>query len=88
MIETPLEFPSCGTTCRGVLDTPDADSRNLPCIVMAHGFGLTHASGLAPFKEAFCQAGYAVGHFDVYRGEPLAQSIKDQLEFLGRKMPV
>ena len=31
---------------------------------------------------------YPVGHFDVYRGEPLAQSIKDQLEFLGRKMPV
>ncbi|MCG7198762.1 alpha/beta hydrolase [Marinobacter pelagius] len=75
MIETPLEFPSQGTTCRGVLYTPDADSRNLPCIVMAHGFGLTHASGLAPFKEAFCKAGYAVFAFD-YRhfgdseGEP------------------
>lgn len=75
MIETPLEFPSHGTTCRGVLYTPDADSRNRPCIVMAHGFGLTHASGLAPFKEAFCKAGYAVFAFD-YRhfgdseGEP------------------
>ncbi|MBD3655866.1 alpha/beta fold hydrolase [Marinobacter sp.] len=75
MIETPLEFPSQGTTCRAVLYTPDADSRNLPCIVMAHGFGLTHASGLAPFKEAFCKAGYAVFAFD-YRhfgdseGEP------------------
>jgi len=31
---------------------------------MAHGFGLTHASGLAPFKEAFCNAGYAVFAFD------------------------
>ncbi|MGF2733751.1 alpha/beta hydrolase [Marinobacter sp. DUT-1] len=64
MIETPLEFPSKGTTCRGVLYTPDAGSSNLPCIVMAHGFGLTHASGLAPFKEAFCKAGYAVFAFD------------------------
>ncbi|NMT64360.1 alpha/beta fold hydrolase [Marinobacter orientalis] len=64
MIEMPLEFASQGTTCRGVLYTPDADSRNLPCIVMAHGFGLTHASGLAPFKEAFCKAGYAVFAFD------------------------
>lgn len=64
MIETPLEFPSHGTTCRGVLYTPDADSKNLPCVVMAHGFGLTHASGLAPFKEAFCNAGYAVFAFD------------------------
>ncbi|MFO8140922.1 MAG: alpha/beta fold hydrolase [Marinobacter sp.] len=64
MIETPLEFPSHGTTCRGVLYTPNADSRNLPCVVMAHGFGLTHASGLAPFKEAFCNAGYAVFAFD------------------------
>ncbi|MBW4934182.1 alpha/beta fold hydrolase [Marinobacter sp. F4206] len=64
MIESPLEFPSHGTTCRGVLYTPDVDSRNLPCVVMAHGFGLTHASGLAPFKEAFCKAGYAVFAFD------------------------
>ncbi len=64
MIETPLEFPSHGTTCRGVLYTPNADSRNLSCVLMAHGFGLTHASGLAPFKEAFCNAGYAVFAFD------------------------
>lgn len=70
MIETPLEFPSHGMTCRGVLYTPNADSRNLPCVVMAHGFGLTHASGLAPFKEAFCNAGYAVFAFDYrYFGE-------------------
>ena len=64
MIETPLEFPSDGTTCRGVLYTPNADTGNLPCVLMAHGFGLTHASGLAPFKEAFCKAGYAVFAFD------------------------
>ena len=75
MIETPLEFQSDGTTCRGVLYTPDAGSKGLPCVVMAHGFGLTHASGLAPFKKAFCNAGYAVFAFD-YRhfgdsdGEP------------------
>lgn len=54
MIETPYEFLCDGTTCRGVLYTPDAGGKNLPCIVIAHGFALTHGSGLAPFKEAFC----------------------------------
>eukprot|EP00163_Fabomonas_tropica_P010910 TRINITY_DN2123_c0_g1_i1.p1 TRINITY_DN2123_c0_g1~~TRINITY_DN2123_c0_g1_i1.p1 ORF type:complete len:305 (-),score=14.54 TRINITY_DN2123_c0_g1_i1:77-991(-) len=64
MIEAPYEFLSEGTTCRGTLYTPESGSEAMQCIVMAHGFGLTHASGLAPFKEAFCKAGYAVFAFD------------------------
>ena len=79
MQEKQLEFLSHGTTCRGVLYrpdvAPDAAKNKLPCIVMAHGFALTHASGLLAFKQAFCDAGYAVFAFD-YRsfgdseGEP------------------
>lgn len=75
MQERQLEFSSRGTTCRGVLYLPDDGTGKRPCIVMAHGFALTHASGLLPFKKAFCAAGYAVFAFD-YRsfgdsdGEP------------------
>jgi pimeloyl-ACP methyl ester carboxylesterase len=75
MIETPYDFHSHNTICRGILYTPDNAKSGLPCIVMGHGFALTHASGLMPFKEAFCKAGYAVFAFD-YRhfgesdGEP------------------
>lgn len=75
MQEQQLEFSSHGTTCRGVLYLPDGSTGKRPCIVMAHGFALTHASGLLPFKQAFCDAGYAVFAFD-YRsfgdsdGEP------------------
>ncbi|KAI9031329.1 hypothetical protein DFJ74DRAFT_702344 [Hyaloraphidium curvatum] len=31
---------------------------------------------------------YDLGHFDIYQGEAREGSIKDQLEFLGRHMPV
>jgi pimeloyl-ACP methyl ester carboxylesterase len=73
--ENSLEFLSGGTKCRGTLYTSNTASNALPCIVMAHGFALTHASGLMSFKNAFCDAGYAVFAFD-YRhfgesgGEP------------------
>ncbi len=38
-----------------------------PCIVMAHGLGATRTCGLAPFAQAFSDAGLAVLCFD-YRG--------------------
>lgn len=41
--------------------------RGRPCVVMAHGFGGTRDSGLAPFAEAFAGAGADVLLFD-YRG--------------------
>lgn len=75
MIETQFEFHSHKTKCSGTLYMPDNPNAGLPCIIMAHGFALTHASGLMPYKEAFCGAGYAVFAFD-YRhfgesdGEP------------------
>lgn len=75
MKESVLEYLSDKTICRGSLYLPDVTNERLLCIVMGHGFALTHASGLLPFKEAFCNAGYAVFAFD-YRsfgdsdGEP------------------
>lgn len=83
MQEKQLEFSSQGTTCRGVLYRPEAAKGKLPCIIMAHGFALTHASGLLAFKQAFCDAGYAVFAFD-YRsfgdsdGEPRQVMIPDR----------
>ena len=52
-----------------------SSERGRPCVVMAHGIGGTRDSGLAPFAEAFAEAGLDVLLFD-YRsfgastGEP------------------
>jgi uncharacterized protein len=46
-----------------------------PCVVMAHGFGLTRHAGLDAYAQRFCNAGFDVVVFD-YRhfgdsgGEP------------------
>jgi uncharacterized protein len=37
---------------------------DVPCVVMAHGFGLTRADGLAPYAEALTRAGVAVLIYD------------------------
>src|SRR5262245_34279357 len=42
MRQNSVEFLSGRTKCRGTLYTPEAPSRALPCIVMAHGFALKH----------------------------------------------
>ena len=39
---------------------PDKNSRNLPAITMAHGFGLTKFHSLEPIAQAFANAGFAV----------------------------
>jgi len=70
-----LEFDSHGVTCRGFLYRPDSAGKDVPCVIMGHGFAATRDAGLAPFAEAFAQAGYAAFVFD-YRhfgdsgGEP------------------
>lgn len=70
-----LEFSSGGVTCRGYYYRPDNVDADLPCIVMAHGFGATRDCGITPFAEAFRDAGYAVflfdyRHFGASGGEP------------------
>lgn len=70
-----LSFDSQGVTCRGYLYRPANATKDVPCIVMGHGFAATRDAGLAPFAEAFAAAGYAAFIFD-YRhfgdsaGEP------------------
>lgn len=58
-----LRFVSDGQSCRGDLYLPEGEGP-FTTVVMAHGFGLTKECGLAPFRDAFLQAGHAVFLFD------------------------
>jgi len=58
-----LRFVSAGQSCRGDLYLPSGKGPFLT-VVMGHGFGLTKACGLDPFRDAFVEAGYAVFLFD------------------------
>ncbi|WP_024802820.1 alpha/beta hydrolase [Nocardia sp. BMG51109] len=67
-----IEFDSNGTLCDAWFFDPAPGgayerSGGRPVVVMAHGFGGTKDSGLAPFARAFRDAGLAVLAFD-YRG--------------------
>lgn len=62
--ETDVEFSSGKDICRAWLFSPDRIAERQPCIVMAHGFGLTRRSGLRAFAEAFASAGYVALVFD------------------------
>lgn len=65
--QTDLEFPSGDDVCRAWFFLPDVARAKLPCVVMAHGLGLTRRSGLRELAVTFAKAGYAVLLFD-YRG--------------------
>lgn len=62
--EADVEFSSGGETCRAWLFSPDQAEEPRPCIVMAHGLGLTRRSGLRAFGEAYALAGFSVLIFD------------------------
>ena len=66
-----LMFDSHGARCEAtfLVATSSAleGAAGRPCVVMAHGFGTTRDSGLAPFAAAFAAAGCDVVLFD-YRG--------------------
>lgn len=66
-----LTFDSHGDACEADLLEATSDALETPtgrpCVVMAHGFGTTRDSGLAPFAERFAAAGCDVLVFD-YRG--------------------
>ncbi|MEB3069622.1 alpha/beta hydrolase [[Mycobacterium] vasticus] len=59
-----VTFLSGGTRCAGWLYRPDNAARDLPCVVMAHGFGLRRHDGLPGYAEALAQAGAAVLVYD------------------------
>jgi pimeloyl-ACP methyl ester carboxylesterase len=65
--ETDVELRNGDDVCRAWFFVPEQVHRPTPCIVMAHGFGLTRHCGLREFATAFAGAGYAVLLFD-YRG--------------------
>jgi len=58
-----VDFLSAGTRCAGWLYLP-SNTESAACVVMAHGFGLTYADGLAPYAEALASAGVAVFAYD------------------------
>lgn len=65
--ETDVAFESGDDACKGWFMLPELADASLPCIVMAHGFGLTRRCSLRELAVAFVGAGYAVLLFD-YRG--------------------
>lgn len=72
---TDLAFTSHGVTCKGYLYMPSEAKGPVPCVIMGHGFGATRECGIAPFAEAFANAGYAAfmfdyRHFGASGGEP------------------
>ena len=74
-----VEFPSLGAALRGRLYLPEAASRSLPVIIMAHGFSATIDGMVADrFAEVFYEAGIAVLLYDhhslgISGGEPRQQ---------------
>ena len=63
-----IRFRSGEDECVGTFHPPAGDpAGEVPCVVLAHGLGGTADSGLAPFAEAFAEAGLAALVFD-YRG--------------------
>jgi uncharacterized protein len=86
---TDVAFLSAGTRCAGWLYRPASTNGDVPCVVMAHGFGLTRADGLARYAEALALAGAAVLVYDHRylgdsEGEPrqrvrMAEQLKDRL---------
>ncbi|MGQ0629856.1 MAG: alpha/beta hydrolase [Sporichthyaceae bacterium] len=62
-----VEFEVEGATCAAWWYRPAGANGPLPCVVMAHGFGMTRECRLPAWAEAFAEAGLAVLLFD-YRG--------------------
>jgi len=71
-----VEFESENATLRGRLYVCRDTAKNLPVIIMAHGFSATINGMVADnYAEAFCQAGFAVllydhRNFGISDGEP------------------
>lgn len=69
-----VRIPSAGETLGAWLYRPEA-AADVPCIVMAHGFGAIKEARLDAYAERFAAAGYAAlvfdyRHFGASTGEP------------------
>jgi cephalosporin-C deacetylase-like acetyl esterase len=54
--ETDVAFECGDDACKGWFMVPELADVSLPCIVMAHGFGLTRRCGLRELAIAFVDA--------------------------------
>lgn len=64
IIESPVEFLSDGTVCRGLFVRPAATHTRAPLVVMSHGLGGLYEMRLDAYARRFAEAGYAVLTFD------------------------
>jgi fermentation-respiration switch protein FrsA (DUF1100 family) len=74
-MRTDVTIPSGGEQLAAWLYRPDGATRDVPCVVMAHGFSATREEGLAPYAERFVAEGLAAlvfdyRHFGDSTGEP------------------
>lgn len=60
----PSQFISNGVQCAANLYVTDPEARNLPAILMMHGWGGIQDALTTPFYQAFLDAGFAVMTFD------------------------
>lgn len=60
----PSQFISSGVQCAANLYVTDPEARNLPAILMMHGWGGIQDALTTPFYQAFLDAGFAVMTFD------------------------
>ena len=70
-----IRIRSDGEQLAAYVYRPAAADRDMPCVVMAHGFSGTRDDGLPAYAEAFRAAGYAVvlfdfRHFGASSGQP------------------
>ena len=85
VVRAELRFRSGGDECAVVLLRPDT-GQDVPCVVLAHGFGAVKEGGPTRTAERFAQAGFAAlafdyRHFGQSSGEPRQYlHIKRQLE--------
>ncbi|HTZ12173.1 MAG TPA: alpha/beta fold hydrolase [Mycobacterium sp.] len=64
MTRSDVTFLSAGARCAGWLYRPADTDGAVPCVVMAHGFGLTRHDNLTLYAEALTRAGAAVLVYD------------------------
>lgn len=64
MARTDVTFLSDGASCAAWLYRPAATDRDVPRVVMSHGYSLTRHDGLITYAEALTDAGAAVLIYD------------------------
>jgi pimeloyl-ACP methyl ester carboxylesterase len=64
MNRSDVTFFSAGVRCAAWLYRPANNGGDVPCVVMAHGFGLTRRDNLSVYAEVLARAGVAVLAYD------------------------